>query len=292
MLYSKMVRLFLFLFCFVQTFAQKRADTLRLFYPINETESVDNYKKLDSVLSIYKNTHKDVAVYGYADFLSSKAYNKRLSELRANAIKKYILLHQQNNQYNIYACEGKGETFSNDNSGLSGEPFQRRVDIIFEPVVIMQIPDSKLEDVSSETITKKPVAASVKKELHELEAGESLSLEGLSFEPGRHFILKESAPVLQQLLKTLKDKPGLKIEIRGHVCCTLNGLDGLDLDTREMKLSENRAKSIYDYLISKGISKNRLTYVGLGRSEPKYLIESTPEEEQANRRVEIKVIEK
>ena len=97
-----------------------------------------------------------------------------------------------------------------------------------------------------------------------------------------------SAPELQ----TLKANPKLKVEIQGHVCCTENGEDGIDLDTREKKLSENRAKAVYEYLIAKGIDKARLSYKGYGRTNPKEVVEDTPQKEQANRRVEILVIEK
>lgn len=99
-------------------------------------------------------------------------------------------------------------------------------------------------------------------------------------------------PVLQKLLTALNENTKLRIEIQGHVCCTLNGADGMDLDTREMKLSENRAKAIYDYLVGKGISRNRLSYKGFGRTKPKVEIETNSEQEQLNRRVEIMIIEK
>ena len=50
-------------------------------------------------------------------------------------------------------------------------------------------------------------------------------------------------------------------------------------------------KSVYDFLISKGISKNRMTYIGLGVTSPLYSIpEKNVMEENANRRVEIKII--
>jgi flagellar motor protein MotB len=75
------------------------------------------------------------------------------------------------------------------------------------------------------------------------------------------------------------------------VCCT-NKADGLDYDTNEKNLSEARAKAIYDYLVAKGISENRLSYKGFGHSRPKELIEDTPQKEQANRRVEIMILEK
>ena len=74
----------------------------------------------------------------------------------------------------------------------------------------------------------------------------------------------------------------LIIEIQGHICCTTN--DYFDLST-------DRSKSVYDFLISKGISKNRMTYVGFGVTKPLFKIPENNETEQiSNRRVEIKII--
>ena len=139
---------------------------------------------------------------------------------------------------------------------------------------------------------KDSVPPQAKKKIEELNKGESVAIEGLSFVPGRHLILESAVPVLQKLLKTMKDNPKLKIEIQGHVCCTDGPEDGLDYDTREKNLSEARAKAIYDYLLAKGISDKRLSYKGFGHSKPKELIEDTPTKEQTNRRVEIMIIEK
>lgn len=280
--------MFLSLFVSLSLLSQKKADTLRLYFNINETSSSLNYSRLDSAVSSLKGKYADVAIYGYADFLHSNDYNKKLSLQRAMAVKKYLLKISSKSQFNIYACEGKGELLSHENGSSEGEPQQRRVDIYFEPVVTINVADDKLE-TPKDLLTEKQENA---KNLEEMEAGESLSLEGLSFEPGRHYVLKSSEPVLENLLQTLKRHSTLKIEIQGHVCCTQNGADGMDLDTREMKLSENRAKAIYDFLIKKGISKNRLSYKGYGRTKPKFPLELTPEEEQANRRVEIMILEK
>lgn len=284
-----MLRVLVFITCIfcIKIYGQKKTDTLKLYFSINESVSENNYLRLDSALNSLYGKQLDVAIYGYADFLSTDLYNVDLSTKRAQIIKKYLQKKVPSRLINIYACEGRGEKYSTANSSLQGEPLQRRVDIYFEPIVTFNVSDSKLE-------TPKDTSAQIiqKKNIEELQAGESLALQGLSFEPGRHYVIKESASVLQNLLQTLKVHKNLKIEIQGHVCCTLNGSDGLDLDTREMKLSENRAKAVYDYLISKGISKSRLSYKGFGRSNPKVNVETTPEEEQANRRVEIMILEK
>lgn len=282
-----MFRSFLFALCVVSFvgFSQKKADTLRLYFAINETVSQHNFSRIDSAIKAINGKNIDVGIFGYADFLSNDGYNIALSQKRADAVKNYLLTKAPPSHMNIYAAEGKGEKFSKDNSSRQGEPKQRRVDIYFEAVTVINISEARLE-------TPKDSLPKPKKKIEELNAGESLAIEGLSFVPGRHLILQSSAPSLQKLLKTLKDNPKLKVEIQGHVCCTDNGEDGLDYDTREPKLSENRAKAIYEYLIDKGISKSRLSYKGYGRTKPKEPIEDSPEKEQANRRVEILVLEK
>jgi outer membrane protein OmpA-like peptidoglycan-associated protein len=274
--------------CFLglSCFSQKKTDTLRLYFAINEIQSSANFSRLDSSIKALGKKNIDIGIFGYADFLSNDDYNKNLSQKRADAIKEHITKKLPSSQINIYACEGKGEKASKDNSSPEGEPKQRRVDIYFEPVVTLNVAESFLE-TPKDSLPKD----TKKKNIEELKAGESIAIEGLSFVPGRHIILQSAAPALQKLLKTMKDNPKLKIEIQGHVCCTA-GDDGVDLDTREPKLSENRAKAIYDYLIEKGINKSRLSYKGFGRSKPKEPIEDTPEKEQANRRVEILVLEK
>jgi outer membrane protein OmpA-like peptidoglycan-associated protein len=58
------------------------------------------------------------------------------------------------------------------------------------------------------------------------------------------------------------------------------------------KLSTNRAKRVYDYLLKKGINKNRMTYQGYGGTKPLVRFEKDSEDANKNRRVEIKVIKK
>lgn len=289
-----MMRLFLVLWIISESlFSQKKTDTLRLYFAINEIESQQNLLRLDSAVKAL-NKNVDIGIYGYADFLSNDAYNLSLSQKRAERVKRH-LLSKKSTYINVYACEGKGESNSKDNSSKEGEPSQRRVDVYFEPVITFNVAESYLEtpketpkETSKKEIEPKPTN---KKNIEELEKGESMSVEGLSFVPGRHLILKSAIPVIQKLLKTLQDNPNIKIEIQGHVCCT-NDPDGLDFDTQQKNLSEARAKVIYEYLIAKGISADRLSYRGFGHSRPKELIEDTPEKEQANRRVEVMVLEK
>ena len=145
-----MMRVLLFVFLSFSTFlfSQKKADTLRLYYEINETESAHNFSRVDSAINAL-NKNVDVAIYGFADFLSNDEYNVVLSQKRADVIKKYV--HSKKSSYiNIYVCEGKGERFSKNNSSPGGEPKQRRVDIYFEPAVVVKVAESFLETPKEE----------------------------------------------------------------------------------------------------------------------------------------------
>jgi outer membrane protein OmpA-like peptidoglycan-associated protein len=66
---------------------------------------------------------------------------------------------------------------------------------------------------------------------------------------------------LDKLVEVLQENPALKVEISGHTDNTGNARDNLTL-------SANRAKSIVEYLIGKGIAGNRLTYKGYGDTQP------------------------
>jgi outer membrane protein OmpA-like peptidoglycan-associated protein len=80
----------------------------------------------------------------------------------------------------------------------------------------------------------------------------------------------------------MKTNPKLKIEIGGHT-------DNVGTKAYNKTLSENRANSVYNYLISKGIDKTRLSYKGYDFSVP-VATNDTEEGRALNRRTEFKVI--
>ena len=73
----------------------------------------------------------------------------------------------------------------------------------------------------------------------------------------------------------------MHIEIRGHT-------DSKGSDSYNLRLSENRAKAVFEYLISKGISEKRLQYKGYGKTMP-IDTNDTEEGRANNRRVEFKI---
>ena len=273
--------LFLNLLIVKYFFSQNQNDTLRLYYLINQYKSSAQFYKLDSMLNQLGDKKLLLNINGYADFLSSNSYNKLLSSRRALSVKKYI----QSKKLNITSIEIKalGEINSKSQTNLIvGQPNQRRVDVI----IVNDIKSNNDQTKKQNNISNKKINSTII-----LKKGERTTLEGLSFEPGRHYLLPQSRPVLESLLETLLKSEDLKIEIQGHICCKGDSDDGFDFDSNNNKLSENRAKVVYDFLIKNGIEANRLNFVGFGHTQPKVFPELSPDDEQANRRVEIKVLE-
>ena len=273
--------LFLNLLIVKYFFSQNQNDTLRLYYLINQYKSSAQFYKLDSMLNQLGDKKLLLNINGYADFLSSNSYNKLLSSRRALSVKKYI----QSKKLNITRIEIKalGEINSKSQTNLIvGQPNQRRVDVI----IVNDIKSNNDQTKKQNNISNKKINSTII-----LKKGERTTLEGLSFEPGRHYLLPQSRPVLESLLETLLKSEDLKIEIQGHICCKGDSEDGFDLDSNNNKLSENRAKVVYDFLIKNGIEANRLNFVGFGHTQPKVFPELSPDDEQENRRVEIKVLE-
>ena len=273
--------LFLNLLIVKYFFSQNQNDTLRLYYLINQYKSSAQFYKLDSMLNQLGDKKLLLNINGYADFLSSNSYNKLLSSRRALSVKKYI----QSKKLNITSIEIKalGEVNSKSQTNLIvGQPDQRRVDVI----IVNDIKSNNDQTKKQNNISNKKINSTII-----LKKGERTTLEGLSFEPGRHYLLPQSRPVLESLLETLLKSEDLKIEIQGHICCKGDSDDGFDFDSNNNKLSENRAKVVYDFLIKNGIEANRLNFVGFGHTQPKVFPELSPDDEQENRRVEIKVLE-
>lgn len=113
--------------------------------------------------------------------------------------------------------------------------------------------------------------------------GETMVLRNVFFETGKSELKVESITELRKLIEFLQYNPGLKIEISGHT-------DNIGDQNYNQQLSENRAKSVFNYLVKNKISDTRLTFKGYGFLKP---IQSNETEEgrSQNRRTEIKILE-
>jgi OmpA-OmpF porin, OOP family len=106
---------------------------------------------------------------------------------------------------------------------------------------------------------------------------------GVNFEPRSYELTEESKLTLDEAAITINASPEIqKIEVQAHTDYKGSGEDNLEL-------SEKRAISVMDYLVSQGVRENRLIAKGYGESQP--IADNRTEEGRAkNRRVELKVI--
>ncbi|MBR6001264.1 MAG: OmpA family protein [Bacteroidales bacterium] len=88
---------------------------------------------------------------------------------------------------------------------------------------------------------------------------------------------------LDEIVDWLVANPKVKVEIGGHT-------DGVGSQEYNQKLSEQRAKTVYNYFVEHGVNKDRLSYKGYGKLEP-IADNNTDAGRQQNRRVELKIIQ-
>ncbi len=115
-----------------------------------------------------------------------------------------------------------------------------------------------------------------------LKVGETYKLKNINFETGKSKLIDESIAELDKLAEYLKNNKNIKIEIDGYT-------DNVGTEKFNLKLSENRAKAVKNYLVKKDIDKERITYKGFGSSLP-IATNYTPEGRKLNRRVEFKIL--
>lgn len=94
-----------------------------------------------------------------------------------------------------------------------------------------------------------------------LETGKEYKLNDIKF-PSNSYVLDEVAKnVIAEFVEYLKENPSLKADIQGHT-------DDVGNDQSNLKLSENRARTVYNYVLNKGIAASRLTHHGYGETKP------------------------
>ncbi len=103
------------------------------------------------------------------------------------------------------------------------------------------------------------------------------------FDSGDHNLDLDDMKNLNVLLQSLKGNPRMKIEIAAHT-------DNVGKDENNMRLSYRRAKSVKEFLVTEGISENRILSKGYGEVKP-IAPNETAEGRALNRRVEVRVIE-
>lgn len=109
------------------------------------------------------------------------------------------------------------------------------------------------------------------------------SITPIRYAKGDANVTNQQTRVLNEVQQVLKIFPNARFEIVGHTC-------DLGMADQNIDLSRRRAQSLHDFLLSKGIKKDRLKHRGMGQSEP--AVPNTNEaNRRQNRRVEVEILD-
>jgi outer membrane protein OmpA-like peptidoglycan-associated protein len=115
-----------------------------------------------------------------------------------------------------------------------------------------------------------------------IEVGQVVRLNNVFFDFDKWDLRGESFLELNRVVKLLNDNPAIVIEMSAHT-------DSRGSDEYNIKLSANRAKSVMDYILAKGIDPSRISSQGYGETKP-VATNDTDEGRQLNRRVEFTIL--
>ncbi len=259
---------------------------------------------------ILKNNQvKVIGVYGFCDEDGSIGFNDTLAKKRIesifNIIKTKIKFREdfktrsfgelnntskikaQNRKVTLFFIQPKDFARENEIIGINKEKpkivskteipdiIEKPKKIKFPRKLLLENPDGTTYESEMDSIFMQKINLS--------KVGEKIAIPNLNFIINTFALVPECKIKMFELLFVLENNPKLKIELQGHLCCAKN--DKQDLSTK-------RAKSIFNFLIYKGIESKRLSYKGFGVSEPLFSIPEKDESERAsNRRVEILILE-
>lgn len=191
----------------------------------------------------------------------------------------YLSAENNNNQFDIF---GSILMFSNEDNLVKIMTHVKGQKFVYKTLhtEVNNIRDLELEDPWLEL-------GSVKKQTRSAEP--KVIIEPILFDNNKYALLEPAIETLNKILIALKNNTGIKVEISAHT-------DSKGNDGDNMKLSELRAKTVVDYLVTNGIDKTRLTSKGYGESKIlnrcKNNVDCGELEHAVNRRVEFKILAK
>jgi outer membrane protein OmpA-like peptidoglycan-associated protein len=279
--------------------AQHNKDTSINVYFKTDSFSLETsqYENLKSFFSAFPQIKQ---ITGYSDSTGDTDYNFSLSKKRAFAV--FALLQTYHDSLKEDLVTSRGES-----SSLPGLWMNRRVQVtarLNNNTAVAQSGNNRSDTSASDTsaerrIIKKEddnrtdtaashlssVSPKLKADDISLDTVSNFYLENVYFLPDKPIVTTESFPHIRELATILNNHPEETIEIIGHINYQ-SSFDSTYL--RDLfKLSEQRAKTVYDYLAELGVSKARMSYKGVGNSQPAYPMPENDDERRKNMRVQI-----
>lgn len=281
-----------FIICFISFFnlqSQTKTRVFTVYYENREHSlSKDALQTIDSVKALIDTHQVELKILAFTNAPGSYESNLRLSERRANSVAHNL------KDYNLKSVLGMGELESDDPKNRCTEIYVSLPEIAFEKEISLETKEdtvSTLQIKTSDTTKLKKSTQQLsykpKIDIEEIKSGKNIELKGLHFKPGSDIIRNnESFNVLLDL-RDIMQNSDIKIKIEGHVCCSPFKDPTRDVEnirTGKMTLSEDRAKIVYNFLISEGIDPTRISYEGMAYQYP------LGGKDYEDRRVEVKIV--
>lgn len=167
--------------------------------------------------------------------------------------------------FDFQLVKGKTYTLLGEKNGYMGDP------------VLISASQPK-----ADTVVRSNIYLSAMKTI-----GDKFVLENLYYDFDKANIRPDAALVLDKLVNAMRDNPTMKVELSSHT-------DSRGSDKYNMRLSDRRAKSALEYVVSRGIERSRIVAKGYGESRLinacRNGVKCTAAEHQANRRTEVEVL--
>lgn len=264
---------------------QKWSEPVNLGSPIN-TDDMDSFFTLDAG-GEYAYMSTDLNSYGASDIVriklmerekpdpvilvSGNVYNKKTNQPLSAAL--------------LYETLPGGELAGNAISNPADGSF--KIVLPYDKNYLIRAQADHFFAISENLDLDSLVKAGYK-EIHKdlylvpIEIGQVVRLNNVFFDFDKWSLRPESYVELDRVVKMLSENPAVEIEMSAHT-------DSRGSDAYNFKLSDNRARSVMEYILSKGIAVNRISSQGYGETKP-VATNDTDEGRQLNRRVEFKIL--
>ncbi len=168
-----------------------------------------------------------------------------------------------------YRIDINGVTYGNPAKNLGKGSYSAQIYDIFG-----------CEEMVDFDIEGKKIMSELDKDL--MVVGKTLEIKNLYFKADSTDITEKSKPALDEIYSFLNSNKGIVVEIGGHT-------NNIPTDEYCDKLSTNRARNVAEYLVNKGIDRNRISYKGYGKRNP-IASNKTSAGRKKNQRVEMKIL--
>ena len=271
------------------TFLGFSQEIFSVYFDTNKFDLTSQEIKRLQVWMNHNSNSKILSMEGFTDEVGSISYNDTLS------LKRVAYIYNQVHNKLAVRADFKSNGFGELQQISDNKSENRRVTIYYlsefqielEEFIINDFKVQKsLDSLSIKAVDRLNIhpKLALNEIVQKVPEGTLFTLEDIQFHFDSAVLMLNAKEELNKWFVVLNNNPNLKIIVQGHICC---------IPKDDILLSSKRAKAVMDYLVSKGVEKERIQYIGYGANRPIYRIpEKNGYEALMNRRVEIVIQEK